>query len=149
MSAVIFVPSEFRTQFSAFSNATTYPDLTLEQWFAIAEVYINNPAGGCYFNPRMSTAKLKQALYLMTAHLLALSLLIAQGQTPGIVVNAGIDKITVGIEPPPAPNQWQYWLQTTGYGQQLLALLQVASVGGFFIPGGVPGRSGFQFGNGW
>ena len=85
----------------------------------------------------------------MTAHLLALSVMIASGNTPGVMVAATIDKISITLEPPPAPNAWQYWLQTTPYGQQLLALLQVASVGGFYAASGVPGRAGFWFGNGW
>ncbi|OWK47571.1 hypothetical protein FRUB_01270 [Fimbriiglobus ruber] len=43
------------------------------------------------------------------------------------MTGATIDKISVTLEPPPAPNAWQYWLQSSPYGQQLLALLQVVS----------------------
>jgi hypothetical protein len=79
----------------------------------------------------------------MTAHLAAISVLIAAGQIPGLVQNATIDKITVGLTPPPIPNQFQWWLNITPYGQQLLAMLQVNSVGGFYI-GGLPERSAIR-----
>ena len=40
-------------------------------------------------------------------------------------------------------NQWQYWLNSTEYGKQLLAILQAQSVGGLYAPGGA-GRAGFR-----
>lgn len=145
MATIPFDPTAFRAQFPQFQNTSTFPDSTLQVYFATAGLYINNQAGGSYCGG-LTTAQKIQALYLMTAHLAALSVLILSGQTPGILTGATIDKISVTIEPPPAPNQWQYWLQTTPYGQQLLALLQVASVGGLYITTGAPGRAGFRFG---
>jgi hypothetical protein len=43
----------------------------------------------------------------------------------------------------PLKNQWGWWMQISGYGQQLWALLQVKSVGGFYI-GGTPTMSAFR-----
>lgn len=57
--------------------------------------------------------------------------------------SATIDKVTIGVTPPPFPNQWQWWLSTTVYGANLLALLQANSVGGFYI-GGWPQTSSFR-----
>lgn len=147
-SLINFNSAAFRALFPAFANTVTYPDIQVQVYWDTASAYVSNRTGGCYTGG-MTLAQQTLALNQMTAHLVCLSALIASGNTPGITVGATIDKISVTLEPPPAPNQWQYWLQTTPYGQQLLALLQVASVGGFYASSGVPGRAGFQFGNGW
>jgi hypothetical protein len=89
------------------------------------------------------------ALNLMTAHLVFLSDQVAAGETGGVVTGATIDKVSVTLEPPPSSNNWQYWLNQSPYGKQLLALLQVASVGGMYVSTAVPGRAGFWFGNGY
>jgi hypothetical protein len=73
----------------------------------------------------------------MTAHLTQLSVQIAAGQTSYLIQGSTIDKITVNLTPPPLPNQFRWWLETTVYGQQLMALLQVRSSGGFYY-GGLP-----------
>lgn len=132
----------FRLLFPAFANTTTYPEATLQQYWNTAILYISNRYGGCYFGA-MRLDQQTQAINLMAAHLAYISSLIATGQTSGILTSATIDKVSVGIEPPPAANQWQYWLQTSPYGQQLLALLQVVSVGGLYI-GGAPELSAFR-----
>lgn len=132
----------FRALFPAYADTTKYPQATLQQYWNTAILYISNQNGGCYFGG-MRLDQQTQALNLMTAHLVFLAGLIALGQVPGILVSAGIDKINVGIEPPPAKNQWSYWLQTTPYGQQLLALLQIVSVGGIYV-GGAPELAAFR-----
>lgn len=138
MGDYVFDVSAFRISYPAFSNTVTYPDATLQMNFDNATCYIANANygwlnGDCRY----------LALTLMTAHLTALSDLIAAGQVPGLVQNATIDKITVGLTPPPLKNQWQWWLSLTPYGQQLYALLQSVSVGGLYI-GGLPERAGFR-----
>ena len=148
MPCIAYDDAKFRALFPAYANPTTYPQAAIQVYWDTATAYVSNRHGGCYIggmNPAQQTLALNQ----MTAHLLCLAGLIATGQTPGVMVGATIDKISVTMEPPPAPNAWQYWLQTTPYGQQLLALLQVASVGGFYATTAVPGRAGFWFGNGW
>lgn len=148
MGYISFNSCNFRAQFSAYADVTAFPDAVLNGNFTIATVYITNRTGGCYCGG-LTPLQQTQALYLMTAHLLALNALIASGQTPGILTAATIDKISVTIEPPPAANQWQYWLQTTPYGQQLLALLLLAGVGGIYATTGAPGRAGFRFSGVW
>jgi len=133
MSAIIFNPVLFREQFPAFQCTPPISDDTLQSYFDTATLYINNRIGGCVRS--VTTAQLQQLLYLMTAHIAALNRFIATGQTVGIMVNATVDKVTVALEPPPATNQWQYWLQSTPYGQQLFALLQVIGIGGAYIGG--------------
>lgn len=135
----------FRQQFPAFANATLYTDATLQFYYGLAGNFINNVTWG----PLSCQGATPEALQLMTAHLLQIGLNAAGGEASGIVVGATIDKVTVQLQEVPVKNQWQYWLASTPYGAMLLALLQVKSTGGFYVPGG-PGRTGFNngFGNG-
>jgi hypothetical protein len=148
MPCINYNDSAFRALFPAYANTTTYPASTLQVYWTTATAYVNNMYGGWYTGG-LTLNQQTLALNQMTAHLVFLSGLAVAGNTPGIVVGATIDKVSVTLEPPPAPNQWQWYLNQTPYGQQLLALLQVASAGGFYISTAVPGRAGFQFGNGW
>ncbi len=132
MSAVIFNVVNFRTQFPEFQCVPPIAEVTLQAYFDTACLYINNPRY-CRFG--MTFAQRTQALYLMTAHLAKIANMISQNQTPGVMTSATVDKVSVTLQPPELPNQWQYWLQSTPYGQQLLALLQVLSVGGFYAGG--------------
>lgn len=133
-----FDVDEFREQFPAFADEDAFPDATLQQYWNAATCYIT-PVDFCW----LQNDCLQLALNLMTAHLTALSALIAQGQTPGYEQSATIDKISVTLTPPPNKNQWQWWLSTTPYGMQLLALLQAKSAGGFYI-GGLPETAAFR-----
>ncbi len=74
--------------------------------------------------------------------------MISQGTVPYFAKDATIDKVHVGLEVPSLKNQWQWWLMTSPYGMQLLALLQVWSVGGQYIGGTAPiagFRSNYSF----
>jgi len=146
-SVINYNDAAFRALFPAFPFTTQFLTAKIQIYWNTATAYVSDRTGGCYTGG-MTVAQQTLALNLMTAHLLTLSGLIQSGNTPGVLTGATIDKISVTLEPPPVKNLWQYWLQTTPYGQQLLALLQVASVGGFYVSSGVPGRAGFQFGNG-
>ena len=79
------------------------------------------------------------AIYLMTAHLLTLQDMIANGDTSGgMETSASIDKVSVTLTPPPSTNAFDYWLGLTKYGTELLALLQSKIstpilVGGSFV----------------
>lgn len=145
---IAYNDTAFREAYPAFAYVVQYPTTTLQAYWDTAAAYVSNRYGGCYTGG-LTVAQRTLALNLMTAHLVFLSGVIASGNTPGVVTGATIDKVSVTLEPPPAANQWQYWLNQSPYGQQLLALLQVASVGGFYVSSAVPGRAGFQFGNGW
>ncbi len=69
---------------------------------------------------------------------------LASGEgAPVIIASATIDKVTIATKPPEARNEWRYWLLTTPYGTQLLALLEMLSAGGWSI-GGLPERTGFR-----
>lgn len=138
MATLVFDVDLFREQFPAFANETTFPDAMLQMYWDMAICYISD--NGSYGFLVDDCRQL--AINLMTAHLTALSVLIAAGLAPQLVQNSTIDKITVGLTPPKLLNQYQWWLSTTPYGMQLLALLQAKSVGGWYV-GGSPVLAGF------
>lgn len=135
MAAIIFDPADFKAAFPAFANSA---NVQLEMYFDFATDIISDFAP-CGTSDKIQT----RYLYLMTAHLTQLAVLIAAGESGQIVTGATIDKVSVTLQPPPEKNQWQWWLNQTPYGQQLLAILQAQSAGGFFI-GGTPERAGFR-----
>ena len=145
----------FREAFPEFGNSTTYPDTMLQRYWDWATYYITNVNAGPLYNlyspppsPPVGSPPgfaRTHAIDLMTAHLLLIHVQAAAGEIPGIAQEATIDKVNVAIVPPPIPNQWQYWLQTTPYGQALLALLQVRSSGGFYV-GGLGAQAAFGIG---
>ena len=128
----------FQAQIPAYSNSMTYPEATVQAYWNNAINYVS-PVGNC---GSVTCDKRKYAINLMTAHLIYIAGLIAAGQVPGLMQAATIDKVSVTLTPPPLKNQWQWWLMLSPYGQQLYALLQVNSVGGYYI-GGSPVLSGF------
>ena len=139
MTAFTFDVNAFRISFPAFADVGAFPTATLQSfWDSGAYIIENNDAALLVPGP----ARLR-CLNLITAHLAALSVIIADGQVPGLVQSATIDKITVSLTPPPLPTQFQWWLNQTAYGQQLLAILQVGSVGGIYA-GGSPELSAFR-----
>lgn len=85
------------------------------------------------------------ALNWMTAHLIFISNIASANRVPGLITGATIDKVNVTLTPPPLPNQWQWWLGLSPYGQQLLAQLQSQSVGGSFASGPYGGIRGYGF----
>jgi len=141
VTTIVFDPTLFRQQFPAYANATTYPDAMLQMYWDMAICYISDQTYGFCWDLDVHCRTL--ALNLMTAHLLYIAGLIAQGQTAIIVNTATIDKVSVGLTIAPIRNQWQWWLNTSPYGQQLLAMLQANAVGGYYI-GGFPELSAFR-----
>jgi hypothetical protein len=130
--------SNFILEFPAFNNAVAFPEATLAIYWNTGTYFVSDVSYGW-----LQGAQRQYALDLMCAHLVALSVIVAAGQIPGVVTQATIDKISVSLQEPPKPNQWQWWLNQTPYGQQLLALLAASIVGGMYI-GGLPELSGFR-----
>lgn len=142
----------FVLQFPDYNNPGRYPEVLLQTYWDIAINYMSNV--GNYGSLQGSMRQ--YALNLLVAHLVYLSLIIGTGdpntrsQVPGLVQSATIDKVSVTLTPPPIPNQFQWWLGLTPWGQSLLALLQMNSVGGFYIGGkGAVAAFGYQGGNIW
>lgn len=137
--------ASFRSLFPAYANTVQYNSGTVQAFWDTATAYVGDMYSRSWV---MSQAQQTLAINQMTAHLLYLNDQIVAGNTPGVMTNATIDKVSVTLQPPPEKNQWQWYLNQSPYGQQLLSLLQVAAVGGFYASSAVPGRSGFWFGNG-
>jgi len=129
---LVFTDADFRAQFPFFVNSTTYPEASLQMWFTQGTSYVSNYNAGF-----LRDASRQIGLYLMTAHLAALNdLIVAEAGAPaGLAVSARIDKIQVTLLPPPVKSQFAWWLSLTPWGQQLLTLLKVRSVGGWFTGG--------------
>lgn len=141
MSTINYNDANFRALFTQYSNPSTYPQAAIQLWWNAAGSYINpNYCGGW---SSMTLAQQTLALNYMTAHLYFINNLAAVNDDSGIITGASIDKISIALQPPPEVNQWQWWLNQSPYGKQLLALLQVAAVGGrFFNP--VPTSTAFR-----
>lgn len=138
MASFTFDVSAFRVSYPAFASDTSFPDATLEAYWDTACLYIKNDDYG-YLN---GDSRYK-ALTLMTAHLTAISVLVASGQSTSQAQSASVGQVSVSIVPPPNKNQFDWWLNATPYGQQLLVLLQMKSVGGMYI-GGLPETSALR-----
>lgn len=138
MATITLNIAEFRSLFPEFANTTTYPDATISMNWDTATAFISNEDYGW-----MQGLPRERSLYFMTAHMTKIGALIASGQTPSLVSGTAVDNVSVTLTPPPVKNQFHWWLSTTPYGAQLLALLQAQSIGGFIV-GGNPERSAFR-----
>jgi hypothetical protein len=126
-SVILFDYSVFQIEIPQYAD---YSESSVEIFWEIGTAYVSR------LNSGYMTYKVRQyALNLMCAHLIYINNLISQKQTPTITTSATVDKVSVGLVPPPAASQFEYWLGTSPYGQQLLALLDVNSVGGFYFGG--------------
>ena len=135
---ILFDPAAFRALFKAFADTSAYPNQVLQLWWDTGTNYVSDLDSGIWCGD-MSLSQRTLALNYITAHLVYLADQIAAGQQTGFVSSSTIDKVSVTMVAPPVPNQWQFWLTQSPYGQQLLALLEVASAGGDYIAGPRPG----------
>ena len=137
-------------QFALYSDPTNYPESLLLNYWNVAINYISNVGN---FGDIQGDQR-QYAIQLMLSHLIYLTNLIntgngfgtgtggAPGTVPYQMQSATVDKVSVQVTPPPNPDQFQWWLGTSPFGQQLLAMLQIQTVGGHYI-GGSNVRAGF------
>jgi Protein of unknown function (DUF4054) len=135
--------TSFRTQFPEFADPIAYPLATIAAYFNLATLFIAEPGSPCAV---LQGNSLQAALNYMTAHLMVLSQ--QQAAAPGaavggVEISSSIGEVSVSRMAPPAKDAWDFWLYQTSYGQALMALLKVLSVGGFSV-GGLPEREGFR-----
>lgn len=138
LAVITFDPAAFRAMFPQFSDPTAFPDAKLQAHFDAATGYVSADTYG-----DMKPTSRAYALDLMTAHLLTLGVMAAQGTQPGVTIMSRVGDVQVQLQPPPVKSEWSYWLNTTPHGAQLVALLQAQAVGGFFV-GGLPERAAFR-----
>lgn len=140
MSAVLtFDYAQFIEYFPQF-NTYSEPELQLKWDTAIFYVSDIAHCGS------VQGQKRQYAIYLMMAHLLYISELVISGNTSGVMESASIDKVSVSLQPPPGKTEFNWWLNSSPYGQQLAALLLANSVGGYSA-GGSPVLGSFRWGN--
>ena len=138
MATIIFDVALFRQQFPEFANDTDYPDATLQMYWNMATCYISSEDYGC-----LQGECRRDALNMLTAHIARYYTQINNGNDPGFVSSATIDKVSVSRMTPQQTDQWNFWLSQTRYGQMLAALLMVTGAGGLYI-GGINERSAFR-----
>lgn len=142
-NVIAFDAARFRAAFPAFSDTTTYPDALLQRMWTTATCIVSEKNEMCVLTEKRRTA----ILDAMLAHLLFISNLAATGNNVGHVNSATVDKVSVTLEAPKANNQFQLWLNSSPYGQEIRVILHVAVVGGFRL-GGLEERRGFRKVNG-
>lgn len=128
----------FRAQFKAYSDETLYPDVLISSTWDLATCYVSDSSCGPLSEPCR-----RNAINMMVAHLFFLNDLIASGSAGSVVTGATIGSVSVSIKPPETKDGFDYWLNESPYGQQLLALLSAVSVGGFYL-GGSNERGSFR-----
>lgn len=105
----------FRAAFPAFSDETDYPDALLNTQWAFAQCYFTDNSCDCD----------EYKLWLMLAHLLFINDQITAGNSGQVVASATEGPVNVSFAQPPNTSNFTYWLQTSPYGIQLSALLNV------------------------
>ena len=126
MNGADFTEQMFIAQFPEFCEAENI------------ELYINRAL--LYISPYSAFCRDRKqyVVFLLTAHLLALQGNINNGEnTGGLQTSASIDKVSVSVAPPPFSDGFEYWLNQTIYGQQLLAFFNMMAavlnyIGGSF-----------------
>lgn len=130
---VIVTPAIFRARIPAFADATKYPDVVIENMIETATCYVvSKNIGPLRDNFRV------QAICLMAAHLLTLRDRMAQGGNAGAVgavASSSVGNVSISMVQPPNQNQYEYWMNLTGYGAELLRLLAIFGNGGIYWGG--------------
>lgn len=140
MSATVtFDVVRFRQDFLEFSNETQYPTDTLQNYFNNGTCIIGNVESLC-----LNGECLIQALNLITAHICQIADNNRTGKLTGVVNSSSIGRVSVSLSPPPfGTSQWNWWLNTTTYGQWLSAMMDGLAAGGQYF-GGSCERQGFR-----
>ncbi len=132
---IVITVDEFREVFPEFADETKYPDAVIQSFIIQAECYIspdNNPAW------MLNGESRRLAIMLLVAHLLILNnkALSGSGAAGGTVASKSAGSVSVSFVAPTNKNELDFWLNQTGYGQRLLALLQVkVPASGLYIGG--------------
>ena len=127
MSVLVLVYADFIAQFPEFE---TVSQSVVQMNFDMASNYISTTNyGSLRDNARLL------ALYQLTAHLLSISSKISTNASTGTTVAATEGSVSVTLLQPTATNEFSFWLNSTPYGQQLLALLRVKAAFGIYSGG--------------
>lgn len=121
-----------------------YPEFNTDQYKDICPVALRQSKNFISLKNcgRLKDEQRKSAIYLMTAHLSVLSLrnrsgaASGSGAAAGIVASAAVGEVNISYQQIPADdNMFDYWLATTPYGLELLAMLEMLSTIPFYVGG--------------
>jgi len=127
----------FRASFSLYADEATYPDELLNAQYEIGKCYIADN------NCTIAEPCREYALQSMLAHLLYIRDQVNSGNNVGIITQASEGEVSVSLATPVVDDEWHYWFNSSPFGRELIALLDVQSVGGFYV-GGNPERRAFR-----
>lgn len=128
----------FRAQVTAFANASIYTDALVTVNWDLATCYISSSNIGA-----LRGSCRQYAINLMIGHLFYLSDLIASGAPTGVVTSASEGTVSISLTPPDSKSSFQFWLNQSPYGQQVLALLKMKGAVGVYV-GGYPVAGDFR-----
>lgn len=128
----------FRINFPLYCDEVNYPESLLSAQYEIGKCYIDDN------NCTMAEACREYALQSMLAHLLYIRDQVNSGNNVGVITQAseGGD-VSVSLASPAVDDEWHYWFNSSPFGRELIALLGVQSVGGFYV-GGTNERRSFR-----
>lgn len=126
MHPEVFPLQDFLADFPEFDDSTKYNKSDLQRFGTRAMSHITAPAEGMPFVGKHR----RYGLFLMTAHLVTLDANDADGNGSGLAgtpYKAVVGSVTVESTKQNSFNNddWNYWLNQTKYGRELLALLEV------------------------
>ena len=148
MSTITFDVALFRVRFPVYADPIEYPDALLQDFWNQATCFVSDEDFGI-----INGLCRLQLINLMTAHLIYIWNLVnnRNGDSSGDgglddtgnITSASIGDVSISVMPPPATDDFSWWINQTPYGKQFLALLSIQSKGGFYI-GGSPERQAFR-----
>ncbi len=127
----------FRATFPLYADETEYPDVLLNAQYEIGKCYVAD--NDC----TMAESCREYALQAMLAHLLYIRDQVNSGNNIGVITSASEGEVSVSLATPVVDDEWHYWFNSSPFGRELIALLEVQSVGGFYV-GGNPERRAFR-----
>lgn len=132
--AVVVTIDDFRSAFKEFCDPLKYKDCLLTRFLAQAQAYISKQTFVISDEIRLLL------IQLMAAHLITLSeidpqtgIVSSMGSVAGAEVSATVGGVSVTKQSQISKNSLEQWLQSTGYGQQYLAILSAHNIGFYFV----------------
>ncbi|WVW37746.1 putative head-to-tail connector protein [Aeromonas phage Gekk3-15] len=141
-ASFVYDDAAFRAMFPEFADVSKFPQILIEGYWEQA-LCIFEADGNVFFN----ACGAMLVINYLCAHMLQIATKANKGRQIGFKTASTIDKISTSMLPPPVRDQFTWWLSTSPYGAQLAALLEVSSVGGFYV-GGINERGSFRKGGG-
>lgn len=135
MSHVEVTISQFREDFTEFASTQTYTDAFLNRMLRTAKAFISTE------NFRIEPDVRVLLIELMMGHLITLATTNPDGIGASMAeeaseeLSASVGSVSVTKAHPVVNDSFEFWIQTTGYGQQFLAILTAQNPTGVFYYG--------------